>query len=175
MVEGQNLNFAIPSEKIANLNLIEEKKTISTEELFEQENEEKKDSDYALEAYNKALYFMDKEEYGKALPCWEIAAPTEMKAIVYYMIGSCNKELGNHSKAIEAYKQAIHINPDYLSAYSGLGGVYFGLTNFAEAAESFEQVIRINPNDVLKPINKLFVLIPIILMPIVAWVLFILC
>jgi len=46
-IEGQNLNFAIPSERIANLNLIEEKKTITTEELFEQENKEKKDSDYA--------------------------------------------------------------------------------------------------------------------------------
>jgi len=152
MIEGQNLNFAIPSKRIANLNLIEEKKTFPTEELFEQENKEKKDSDYALEAYNKARYFMDKEEYEKALPCWEIAAkidffPIKIKAIVYYMIGSCYNELGNHSKAIEAYKQAIHINPDYISAYSGLGGVYFGLTNFAEAAESFEQVIRINPND----------------------------
>ena len=152
IVEGQNLNFAIPSERIANLNLIEEKKTISTEELFEQENEEKKDSDYALEASNKARYFMHKEEYEKALPCWEIAAkidffPIEIKAIEYYMIGFCYNELGNHSKAIEAYKQAIHINPDYLSAYSGLGGVYFGLGNFAEAVESFKQVIRINPND----------------------------
>jgi tetratricopeptide (TPR) repeat protein len=152
MVEGQNLNFAIPSERIASLNLIEEKKTFPTEELFEEENKEKKDSDYALEASNKARYFMDKEEYEKALPCWEIAAridffPIETKAIVYYMIGFCYNELGNHSKAIEAYKQAIHINPDYLSAYSGLGCVYFGLGNFAEAAESYKQVIRINPND----------------------------
>jgi len=154
MIEGQNLNFAIPSERIASLNLIEEKKTFPTEELFEQENKEKKDSDYALEAYNKAVYFMDKKEYEKALPCWEIAAkidffPIKMKAIVYYMIGFCYNELGNHSKAIEAYKQAILINTDYLSVYRDLGNVYFGLGNFDEAVESFKQVIRINPNDVL--------------------------
>ncbi|GAH92604.1 unnamed protein product, partial [marine sediment metagenome] len=46
MIEGQNLNFAIPSERIANLNLKEEKKTFTTEEIFGQENKEKKDSDW---------------------------------------------------------------------------------------------------------------------------------
>ena len=67
MVEGQNLNFAIPSERIARLNLMEEEKTFTTEELFEQEDKEKKDSDYAYEALDKALYFtFVKEEYEKA-------------------------------------------------------------------------------------------------------------
>ncbi len=77
MVEGQNLNFAIPSEKIASLNLKEEKKIFITEELFGQESKVKKDSDYD-EAYKKALYFMDKEEYEKALLYLEIAIKTDI-------------------------------------------------------------------------------------------------
>jgi S1-C subfamily serine protease len=62
MIEGQNLNFAIPSERIASLNLMEEEKIFTTEELFEQENKEKKNSDYAYEAAGKAFYFIDKRE-----------------------------------------------------------------------------------------------------------------
>ncbi len=46
MVEGQNLNFAIPSEKIVNLKSKEEKTICYTEEIFWGENTEKKDSDY---------------------------------------------------------------------------------------------------------------------------------
>jgi len=150
MVEGQNLNFAIPSERIANLNLIEEKKTISTEELFEQENEEKKDSDYALEAYNKALYFMDKEEYEKALPYLEIEIKKDrsfLKAWAYYQIGYCYGQLGNYNKAIEAFKQAIRIIPDYTMAHYALGFAYTELGFYKDAIDAYKQAIRIDPDD----------------------------
>ncbi|GAI45011.1 unnamed protein product, partial [marine sediment metagenome] len=106
-IEGQNLNFAIPSERIASLNLMEEEKTFTTEELFEQEDKDKKISDYS-EAYNKALYFMDKEEYEKALPYLEIAINTDispLKAQAYFKIGFCYVKLKSYVKAIEAFRQ----------------------------------------------------------------------
>ena len=149
MVEGQNLNFAIPSERIANLDLAGEKKTLTTEELFEQEEKDKKDSDYD-EAYKKALYFIDKEEYKKALLYLEIAIKTDispLKEYAYCEIGFCNVELGNYIKAIEAYKQAIRIDPDYYTAYNNLGIAYDKLGFYNDAIEAFKQAIRINPDD----------------------------
>jgi len=148
IVEGQNLNFAIPSERIANLDLTEEKETSVGEELFGQENKEKKDSDYAHEAFNKALYFMDKKEYGKAIPYLEKASKTDilsLKANVYCAIGFCYSiEFGLYNKAIESFKQAIRIEPDNAGAYTFLGIQYVELGRYKEAIEPLKQAIRLS-------------------------------
>jgi tetratricopeptide (TPR) repeat protein len=148
-IEGQNLNFAIPGERIANLILLKEKKTFISEELFGQEEKNKKDSDYAYEAYDKALYFIDKREYEKALPYLEIAIKTDissLKAWTYFNIGFCYERLGVYTKAIEAYKQAIRINPDDAIAHYNLGVIYYELGFYKEAIEVFNQAIRIDPD-----------------------------
>lgn len=150
IVEGQNLNFAIPSERIANLDLTEEKETSVGEEIFGQESKEKKNSDYAYEAFNKALYFMDKKEYEKALPYLEIAIKTDissLKAWAYFKIGYCYDELGTYTKAIEAYKQAILINPNNARIHYNLGYAYCKLGFYKDAIEAFKQAIRIDPDD----------------------------
>jgi len=150
MIEGQNLNFAIPSERIASLNLVEEEKVFTTEELYEQEGKEKKDSDYAYEAADKAFYFIDKREYEKALPYLEIAIKTDissLKAWAYFQIGYCYVELGNYTKAIETYKQAIRIEPDDAIALCNLGVAYYNLGLYKDAIEDFKQAIYIDPDN----------------------------
>ena len=148
VVEGQNLNFAIPSERIVRLTLTEEKKKSITEEFFEQEEKDKKDSDYAYEAFNKALYFMDKKEYGKAIPYLEIASKTDilsLKANVYCAIGFCYSiEFGLYNKAIESFKQAIRIEPNNAGAYTFLGIQYVELGRYKEAIEPLKQAIRLS-------------------------------
>jgi tetratricopeptide (TPR) repeat protein len=149
MIEGRNLNFAIPSERIASLNLAGEKKTSVGEELFEQEEKDKKDFDYAYEAYNKALYFTDKREYEEALPYLEIAIKTNissLKARAYLQIGFCYGMLGAHTKEIEVYIQAICINPDDAIGHYNLGIAYYKLGFHKDAIEAFKQAIRIDPD-----------------------------
>jgi tetratricopeptide (TPR) repeat protein len=55
-------------------------------------------------------------------------------------------KLGRYTEAIEAFKQAIRINPDYADAYFNLGVVYVKLGRYTEAIETFKQAIRINPD-----------------------------
>jgi len=148
-IEGQNLNFAIPSEKITSLILTEENKISITEELFVQEEKEKKDSDYAYEAADKAFYFIDKREYEKALPYLEIAIKADislLKTWAYFEIGYCYDELGNYTKAIEAYKQTIRIYPDYAKAHYNLGVAYGELGFYEDAIEAYKQAIRADPD-----------------------------
>ncbi len=97
-----DLNFAIPSEKITSLVSTEENKMPITEEVFGQESKAKKDLDYD-EAYKKAVYYIDKEEYDKALLHLETAIKTDkisLKGKAYVNIGLCYGSLGNHAKAI---------------------------------------------------------------------------
>jgi tetratricopeptide (TPR) repeat protein len=152
IIEGQNLNFAIPSERIANLNLKGEKLIFTTEELFEQESRTIENSEEYVEAYKKAIYFMGKEEYDKALSYLEIAIKiniSSLKELVYHQIGFCNEKLGDYMKAIENYKQVIRINPNNSDAYCNLGDIYGSLHLFKleEARGAYEQSICIDPNN----------------------------
>jgi len=124
IIEGQNLNFAIPSEKVAKVN-------------------EKVASYY----YDKSLNYMLEKEYEKALFFLEIVIKIDpFDSLTCWMIGYCNEELGVYTKAIEAYKQAIRIDPDDYGAYYGLGRSYYALHLNKDAIEAYKQAIRIDPD-----------------------------
>ncbi len=142
IVEGQNLNFAIPGERVAKLapgkgqTLAEWKAGGAKEWLASAE-----------EAYVRGLSFLWAEEYKEALPYFEEAVKKNPRyAKAYFAIGYCKDELGRSQEAIQSYKQAIRINPDYSEAHNNLGGAYGELGRRKEAVESFKQAIRIKPD-----------------------------
>ncbi|GAG26737.1 unnamed protein product, partial [marine sediment metagenome] len=93
------------------------------------------------EAYKKALYFIDKEEYDKALLYLEVAIKTDiisLKGKAYVNIGLCYGNLGNHAKAIDAFKQAIRIDPDHNSAHFSLGFSYFKTGDKSSALDEYK-------------------------------------
>ena len=47
---------------------------------------------------------------------------------------------------IDAYKQAIRINPDDADAHYNLGVAYGKLGKYQEAMDAFKQAIRFNPD-----------------------------
>ena len=131
------------------LKSIKEVKTFTTEELFKPEEKDKKEANYAYDAYHKALDFIDIKEYEEALPYLEIAIKTDvssLKAWAYFNIGFCYDKLKAYTKAIEAYIQVIHINPDDEIAHCNLGFAYDQLGFHEDAREAYIQAIRIDPD-----------------------------
>ncbi len=69
-------------------------------------------------------------------------------AEVHYERGINFDTSGKHQEAIEAFKQAIRVNPDYAEAHYNLGTIYGKLGKYQEAIDAFKQVIRIEPDNV---------------------------
>jgi serine protease Do len=142
IVEGQNLNFAIPGERIAKLTpgkgrtLVEWQK-IEKEEWFTS----------AEELYSTGRVFAWIEDYEKALSYFKKAvAKKPQYEEAYLCIGYCNIKLGHYTEAIEATEKAIRIKPDYAKAHMALGLIYgWELRRYNEAIEALKQAIRIEP------------------------------
>ncbi len=59
----------------------------------------------------------------------------------------------NKVEAIEAYKQAIRINPDDSDSHYNLGYTYGNLGMYEEAIEAWKQAIRIDPDNAAAHVN----------------------
>jgi tetratricopeptide (TPR) repeat protein len=142
LVEGQNLNFAIPGKRIAKLKT-EKGKTLNqwkmseTDEWFAS----------AEGIYYAGLNSLWADDCENALPYFEKATQKDPGyTVAYFYIGYCNGELGRLTEAIEAYNQAIRLKPDFAEAHHSLGVVYGNLGRHTEAVEAFKQAIRLKPN-----------------------------
>ncbi|MEA3432100.1 MAG: tetratricopeptide repeat protein [candidate division WOR-3 bacterium] len=144
IIEEQNLNFAIPGERVAKL-------TPGKGKTLTEWEAEKKEEQFtsAEELYSTGLTFLWTEDYEIALSYFEEAVKKNPHyAEAYFGIGYCNNKLGNWTDAAEAYNQLIRIMPDDADAHSGLGVAYVGLERYTEAVKAFKQAIRIKPDDV---------------------------
>lgn len=52
----------------------------------------------------------------------------------------------NYEKAVEEFKKAVEINPNYADAYHNLGNTYIEMGKIEEALESYQKAVSINPN-----------------------------
>jgi len=142
VTQGQNLNFAVPSDKIITL---KESTVIPISDAI---SELTTDANDAQSLYDRGLKELWQENWSAALAFFQKAKETNPQdADVWFYLGYCYDELGRYQDEIEAYKQAIRIKPDLAEAHYNLGFAYDKLGRYEDAIESHKQAIRIKPDD----------------------------
>ena len=139
--DGQNLNFAIPSEWIADARL--------NQSLFSESESASQISALAsLDFFVKAWELQEAEDWnGMLAHCkrWTESAPED--AIAQFFLGVAYGNLGHYDDAISAYREALRINPEDAYAWFNLGNAYRNLDRYDDAISAYREALRINPED----------------------------
>ncbi|NLI78850.1 MAG: tetratricopeptide repeat protein [Candidatus Riflebacteria bacterium] len=104
---------------------------------------------YAQRFYEAALEFFEKGQYAKALDHIQKAIDkADRNADFVSTKGVFLHKMNDVSGAIDAYREAVTINPKHSFAHFNLGLILMKLGKITEAISEWEAVIRVNPRDV---------------------------
>ena len=63
-------------------------------------------------------------------------------------------DLGQPSRAIQDYDEAIRLNPQDASSYAGRGNLYQGIGQYERAVQDHDEAIRLDPEHSLAYVNR---------------------
>lgn len=149
IIQGQNLNFAIPSEMIDRL------AKISPQGLPEwRRANTNKGSEKAKFAYQEGWNLLEKDRT-QALEWFRASSKANSTdPYAYFGLGHCCWFLGHLNEAVNAYLTAISLRPDFADAYSELAMVYSRLKEPDKALEVMRRAVNLDPYDPEK-LNRL--------------------
>src|SRR5690349_10113809 len=137
---GQSVNFAIPSERISQLQATT---LMSLPDLVAASGRNKRAK--AVQFFRDGLSFLSKDDCEKALPYFDKATESDNQyAEAWAQSGFCNEKLGRHAEALEASKKAVNLRPS-AESYFNIGLANFYLKQYKEAAEGYRQSIKLDP------------------------------
>src|SRR5689334_17523947 len=142
---GQSVNFAIPSERIAQLDrtATENSPQQSLAELVTATSRNKRAK--AVEYFRGGLTFLSKDDCQNALPYFQKATESDAGyAEAWAQAGFCHEKLGRHADAVEASKKAVSIRPSPES-YFNLGLANYYLKQYRESEQAYRQAIKLDP------------------------------
>ncbi|MFN0138806.1 MAG: trypsin-like peptidase domain-containing protein [Pyrinomonadaceae bacterium] len=141
--EGQNLNFAVPAERISQLK-INEVQTFSSLSAETQKN--KRSS--AERLYLQGLAQMSRDDYARAIPFFERAVEADANyAEAWYQTGYCYGVLGRHNEALKASRQAAKLRPEWAPVFVNIGTSSYALGQYKEAVDAYKQAIRLDDDN----------------------------
>ena len=85
-------------------------------------------------------------DYNGAVDLIMAALTHHTSEIFYGNLGNAFAGLGKRAAAIECFRQAIALKPDYIQAHNNLGNQLREQGSFADAVQSFRTVIALQPN-----------------------------
>jgi tetratricopeptide (TPR) repeat protein len=137
---GQSVNFAIPSERISQLQIAT---LMPLAELVANTGRNKRAK--AVQFFRDGLSFLSKDDCEKALTYFEKATESDSSyADAWAQAGFCNEKLGKHAEALDASKKAVAIRPS-AESYFNIGLASYYLKQYRESVEGYRQSIKLDP------------------------------
>ena len=137
---GQSVNFAIPSERISQL---QTGAIMTLSDLVANAGRNKRAK--AVQLFRDGLSFLSKDDCEKALPYFEKAVESDSNYVeAWAQSGFCNEKLGRHAEALEASKKAVSLRPS-AESYFNIGLASYYLKKYREAEDAYRQAIRLDP------------------------------
>lgn len=141
--EGQNLNFAVPAERISQLR-VSDVQSFSTLTAETQKN--KRSS--AERSYSLGLAQLSRDDYARALPYFEKAVDIDPNyAEAWYQAGYCYGVLGRHVDALRASKQAAKLRPEWAATYINIGASSYALGQYKEAVDAYRTAVKLDEDN----------------------------
>ena len=141
--EGQSLNFAVPSERIAQLK-VGELKTFASLNSETQKNKRAA----AQSSYSQGLGILSRDEYARAVVYFEKAVEIDPNyAESWYQAGFCYGMLGRHADALKASRQAARLRPEWAETFVNIGASSFALGQYKDAAEAYRQATKLDADN----------------------------
>jgi Tfp pilus assembly protein PilF len=141
--EGQNLNFAVPAERISQLRVSDLQ---SFSSLTAETQKNKRSS--AERLYSLGLAQLSRDDYARALPYFEKAVETDSNyAEAWYQAGYCYGVLGRHADSLRASRQAAKLRPEWAAVYVNIGASSYALGQYKDAVEAYRTAIRFDDDN----------------------------
>ena len=137
--KGQNLNFAIPSEWIADARLNQSPFSESAPQIS---------AGSSLGFFDKVVELEKAEDWnGMLAHCQEWTEAEPENSIAWYALGNAYGNLDRYDDAISALREALRINSEDADAWYNLGLAYGKLGHRDDEIAAYREALRINPED----------------------------
>lgn len=174
LVEGQNLNFAIPIEYATRALAASTLTTLGEDEMKKLENsatflyiggilnEDSENYDKAIEYYKKAIeqdgmlkeayYHLEDIYYRKGMFKEEVEINERLVELfpddyyAHYILGVACETIGKEDLAINSYLNVLRIKPDYSDAIYNLGLLYILKGDEENARKQAQKIKSLNPH-----------------------------
>lgn len=94
---------------------------------------------------NKRVYSQAISQFQKSLKCSDL--PEAESALVYNALGYAYFAQEQYDVAIRHYKDALKVNPSYVTALNNLGHAYERKQLTSQALETYEQALSVEPEN----------------------------
>ncbi|MFY8128354.1 MAG: tetratricopeptide repeat protein [Chitinophagaceae bacterium] len=119
------------------------------ENIVDEESRTLISATYKTEPLENLMYcYNSTEKYYDAIVVGEKAISKKKTVFAFSELGYAYYKIKQNEKAIDAYKQALSIDPKYGTAYKGIGDVYrrnYSPAKTSDALENYKKAVELNP------------------------------